>query len=501
MKISQIYNLNKQQYELDFVDIDINDELPLFLDAYIFSVKDDLWSKKCNSIIEDFFRKVIEYIKLDQKEELQKICTPLSEPNETCLGYSNGEPKGAFKSVEDIINIFLRLYELQKENSNVSDVIKTLSDMKIYIKGVGNDTISDIITNLIRLQLIDYTNQQCEIHNIKTTRKKSLPYWNNITSQWETIDDIQQLIIQDKRKLLVPKNIVFLEKHYTFKKDYFVQHDVLDFLTERELRIPKSPLIQYKVPKGDQIQGDPYVTKKDIRERDDVDNKDFLLEFSSKYPLIMENFRKKEHFRALNIIELFEVNNQTITTDDYNKIIDAFIEELKSIPTGKEYAYEYHDYILGLLSFIFYPSLSHPKKETPIDDDRKRIDICYSNTAEKGFFRNLKTEITSNYIYVECKNYSNDVSNPEFDQLAGRFNASSSKVGLLVCREIKDMDMALKRVSAQYRRKNELILIITDELIIEMLNKKRMSDIENVPKYNHEYTLVNLKRMIEVEKY
>ena len=37
MKISQIYKLNKTQYELDFVDIDPEIDTPLFLDPYYIS--------------------------------------------------------------------------------------------------------------------------------------------------------------------------------------------------------------------------------------------------------------------------------------------------------------------------------------------------------------------------------------------------------------------------------------------------------------------------------
>lgn len=501
MKISQIFNLNKMQCELDFIDIDLENEIPLFLDAHIFSRKNDLWSQECSLIIEDFFRHVNELIRLDKLDELLKICTHLSEPNETCLGFSRGKPQGAFHKPESMVDIFMELYNLNKTDSGLLDVVKTLSDLKFFIKDVGNDTVSDIITNLIRLKLIIYTKEQCELYNISTIPLPSKPFWNGINSTWEKIEQIEQLVVDGRRILLVPKGIVFFDKIYSFKRQSFTQHDVLNFLKVEELKIPDSPLIQHRVPKKNEKIGEPYVTKKDLRTRDNVDNKDYLLHFCRKHPIIMEGFRKRAHFRSLTIPQLYEASDIPLETEDYNAVIDAFINTLKSIPPGKDYAYEYHDCILGILTFIFYPSLLNPRKETPIDENSKRIDICYTNTAESGFFRNLKTEIASNYIYVECKNYSDDVSNPEYDQLAGRFNMSSSMVGLLLCRSINNIDSTLKKVSGHYRRKGGLIFPITDNEIVSMLELMKIGDLDHVSKSRHEEVLFDLKQKIQVEYY
>ena len=372
--------------------------------------------------------------------------------------------------------------------------------MKFYVDGVGNDTISDIVTTLIRRQLLIYTKNQCDLYGIPTEKRTSKPFWNEITSRWEKEEDIEQLIISGKRILLVPKNIVFAEGYYTFTKEQFVQHDMLSYLQKIELQTPNSTLIKHRAPKKNQTVGDPFVTKESLRDRDKVDKKKNILEFSSKYPEIMNKFKDKEHFSSLNIIEFFEISNNELTDNQYNELIEAFIKTLKKIPKGKMYADEYHEFILGLLTFIFYPSLSNPKKETPIDNKRKRIDITYINSADKGFFSILKSEITSNYIYVECKNYSSSISNPEFDQLAGRFNESTSKVGMLVCRECDDL--AFERASGQFRRKNELLLIITDELLISMLKDMKLTELNtDISLLAHEKHLYELKRKTEVEKY
>lgn len=501
MKISEIFKLNKTQFELDFIDIDIDDEVPLFLDGHIFATRNDSWSQRCNEIIEDFFRHINELIRLDRVEQLIEVCQHLNEPNETCLGFSKGKPRGSFQNAENMAKIFMNLYDLNKDNSGLFDVVKSISDLKFFISKVGSDTISDIITNLIRLQLMIYTKEQCELHNIPTTALPSNPYWDEVSSSWFRESSFEQLIIDKRKILLVPKGVVFFESLYSFNAKRFSQHDVLNFLQQEELKVPDSPLVKYRVPKKNEIVGRRYVTKKDLREVNRVDNKQFLLEFCRKYPEIMERFKKNESFRSLTIPQLYGVNKSPINTADYNLVIDAFIDTLKRIPTGKTNASKYHDSIVGILTFIFYPSLSNPKKETPIDENSRRIDITYTNTASDGFFHNLKSEIVSNYIYVECKNYSVDVSNPEVDQLNGRFNKSSSKVGLLVCRSIENKVRALRKVSGIYRRTESLIMPITDKDIISMLGLMKVDNQTEVSLMRHEDILYEIKRSIEVENF
>lgn len=500
MKISDIFTLNKKQFELDFIDIDPLKELPLFLDAYIFLSKNDEWSTKCNLIISDFFRNIHEAVEGDNQEKLRKLCCHLTEPNETCLGRSRGKPKGAFQSNDKMIDVFKQLFKVKDNDKKQFNAIQDLSDMKFYIDGVGNDTISDIVTNLIRRQLLIYTKQQCDLYGIPTEKRKSKPYWNEISSQWEIDESIDQLIIDDERILLVPKNIVFVESKYLFTKQQFVQHDLLDFLKEEELKLPNSSLIKYRVPRKDQEIGDPYVTKKSLKEKYKVEKKEKVLEFSSKYPKLMDNFKEKCHFECLSIFDFYELEEDSITDEEYDLFIDGFISTLKKIPTGAKYADEYHSFILGLLTFLFHPTLTNPKKETPIDNSRKRIDITYVNASEKGFFYNLKNEITSNYIYVECKNYAKNIENPEIDQLAGRFNVSQSKVGILVCR--KTDKYAIERVSGQFRRQNELIMILTDDVLIAMLESMKLGNNKTDNSlWSHESFLYDLKREIELEKY
>lgn len=114
--------------------------------------------------------------------------------------------------------------------------------MKFFIDGVGNDNISDIVTNLIRGKLLEFTIDQYEIHIIPMTGTSSGVFWDPVISEWRKYSNIRQLIINNKKLLLVLNYILFYDKFYTYKKDYFVQYDILNYQKLEELKIRYSPL-------------------------------------------------------------------------------------------------------------------------------------------------------------------------------------------------------------------------------------------------------------------
>ena len=116
----------------------------------------------------------------------------------------------------------------------------------------------------------------------------------------------------------------------------------------------------------------------------------------------------------------------------------TLISRLDEINPGKEDATRYHQLIAQVLSCMFSPYLSGMRIEREINEGRKRIDLCFDNSANEGFFHDLKLAHQSKcpVIFVECKNYVSDPANPELDQLQGRFGRQRGEFGLLVCRTL-----------------------------------------------------------------
>ena len=91
---------------------------------------------------------------------------------------------------------------------------------------------------------------------------------------------------------------------------------------------------------------------------------------------------------------------------------------------GEAGATKYHRAVEGLLQALLFPALVNPERESHIHNGRKRIDsIRFTNAANSGFFWRAPQHdnVPAGFVVVECKNYNEDVANPEFDQLAGHF--------------------------------------------------------------------------------
>lgn len=94
MRFSEIFGLGLEQPQLDFVDIEPDRDTPLFIDPFAISLKGDAWSDICHQHITHFFQTALDHIRAGRDQQARQMLNGLSEPNETCLGMSQGAPAG-----------------------------------------------------------------------------------------------------------------------------------------------------------------------------------------------------------------------------------------------------------------------------------------------------------------------------------------------------------------------------------------------------------------------
>ena len=207
-------------------------------------------------------------------------------------------------------------------------------------------------------------------------------------------------------------------------------------------------------------------------------DKDYLSNFTLKHPDILEIFKKDAIKKAQ------PMNGNILDSINIEDICNILSLKLNEIPYGSESASDFHNLMIGILELLLYPNLINPKKEEEINEGRKRIDICFTNDSEHGFFTYVpeKVNIPCPLVFIECKNYSKDIKNPELDQMIGRFSTRRGRLGIISCRKIDDEKLFLARCADTFKDDNGLIIPITDEDIQRCLKcgKDCSKELENV---------------------
>lgn len=491
MKISEIFNLGVKQVQLDFVDINIKKDYPLYIDPYLISTRTDPWSIEVDRTIKSFFSKVAEHIRNDEHANAIELFQFMSEPKETCLGISRtGTDNGRGVGEENATGIIKEIIRIKAIETGV---VQNIEDIIVFVDDVDKDKLSDMTTNIIRKHLIDYTKEQCKIWGIPLAVNESLPYWDPVEEDWVTCQD-ELLFYKGRELLLVPKAIVSYISEYNAQK--YGWHFVISEERDEQLR-RRSVLVKYRKYKNGKEKYS--LPKKDvdkaisrqIADGEFESRKDFLRQYTQKKPELFERFRKtrKGTAKSLSNDEIMQFTGH----EDIHKIIDALIINLNSIPIGTKHASEYHKFIRSVLEILFYPHLNNPTIEEKLHQGRKRVDIVMNNISCNGFFYRLQdiNKIFCPYVFIECKNYGKDISNPELDQLSGRFAFNKGKFGILMCRTIEDKQLLYQRCSDTYKDDRGLIIPLDDNDIIEMLESIKNGEIDGIEK-----SLEKIKRKV-----
>lgn len=178
---SSFFGIKKTQAELDFVDVDLDQDTPLYIDPYALTTRDDEWSVDSHQLVVSYFQSIISAIKNNDRTKGKSILSRLSEPEETKLGVSKPGNKGRGIGPHQAEELF---EALKNSKAAKTGLLEDISDFALYIPLIGRDKISDMTTNIIRGALINYTQLQCELHGIPMREVASGFCWDKGSTEW-----------------------------------------------------------------------------------------------------------------------------------------------------------------------------------------------------------------------------------------------------------------------------------------------------------------------------
>ncbi|NKJ23633.1 restriction endonuclease [Dyella sp. SG609] len=461
MLVSKYFKLGRNQATLDFLDVHVDKDIPVFVDpAALRALRTD-WGHHCVSLLQSYFDTVLAAIRSGNHDRAKHLLASLSERNEFHIGYSKGKSRGHALGPVSAERIWRSLI---KSKAATTGILQDLEDTILFVEGLGPDMLSDAVCNIIRGPLIEYTQQSCLYYGIPLTEGvNSGPVWNPHKEEWQ--QSLIELPMTNKGAvILIPKVIVRITQTYGAKEYY--RHFLMPALQQHHKDI-NSALVH--VLKGKKNKGERRVYKKDLYEKYGAD-KLASAKLTGEHPGALTNYREtKRATPSFPIDHIALAKLESVSPPDFS----ALLANVTSIKPGRDEASAYENAIEKLLSALLYPSLAFPVKQDALHNGRKRIDITYVNNAKDGFFNWLSLHYPSSHICVECKNYGKEVGNPEIDQLAGRFSPSRGQVGILVVRSIEDKALLLQRCKDTAEDHRGFILVLDDSDLKELVRQRQ----------------------------
>lgn len=273
--------------DIEFIDVPVDTDVKLFLDPGLIKAAAENFSKTCTDVIKSYFDTTFQCCRSKDYPNLSRLLNHAAEPNETHLGNSVDHPQGRGASEEILFTVFSDLINRGLFERNV---IHHPCDIYVFAPNFDKDRMSDLLTNILRDLLSQFTEQQCNKHGIPLNGERIGCFWDYLGNQWQT-RHWRLPLAYGKPVLLVPKS--FVSRNYHFSTSSYISKYLLEYRQryhldnhtylcyERELKDGRKKLMPPK--------------KKDIKavEYSGVQWKQEAIDFACKNPDTMLRFGRE----------------------------------------------------------------------------------------------------------------------------------------------------------------------------------------------------------------
>ena len=186
-----------------------------FIDPYRINPNSSLLAARAKEKIIKYFDAFFEAIKNEDLQMVYLLGKHLHEINATKLGYSapGVEPRGKGFSQYDLVAIY-------NAAQRIKDHIVSMPDILVFAEKVGPDKISDLTTNIIYEELLQFTKEIIDKYNLPieyvTTKKWIIDVNDSIWIQKE----LMVPVVDGKEILFLPEEIVTANQIFSYLNVY-----------------------------------------------------------------------------------------------------------------------------------------------------------------------------------------------------------------------------------------------------------------------------------------
>lgn len=218
------FRISKRNF-VEFVNVPLDGDLLAFICPFLIANnREEEIVDRIYLQLEDFFINLNKnYIVPNDRKNGLFFLSELHEPNEYHFGYSDSNKGKAIASEKaEIIYNSLRNNKLAKQGISITN---EAHNILLLVEGIGQDLMSDTISNVCRNIFSEFTEKQCVKHKIQTFKTK-VTFYNSTTGKWD-FKDYNLPQYKGKRLILVPKFIVSGGRAYSTRYNYFISSNFI----------------------------------------------------------------------------------------------------------------------------------------------------------------------------------------------------------------------------------------------------------------------------------
>jgi hypothetical protein len=428
-----------QQLEVDFVIPRAKEDVPLCIDPFLLYKSRDPEFRLLHERLVQHFRAGMAALSAGNEREAERILD-FPEVSEVGFGYGSNNKRGSG------LGVALRrllIETLQASPAIVERGIRHVEEMQLISPGIGPDRICDIASNILKEFLINYTQRQCEIHEIPLQR--SLPvehFFDAEEGTWrDGYFDLPINPYDQKAVLLVPRRIVRQLPWINY--DNFVRTEFRSYLAAN--RINKSrraaPLKKSEVTSTSRVE-----------------------------TAIIDSYVKQREQQAADALPFLPQ-----TSGEAKGTGESLLGRLSATPNGRPSAALYQQLVLDILTFVFCPDLIDGKLEESTIDGTERRDIIFTNDSDSTFFDYIRSTHDALMIMFEAKNVA-DLTMAALNQTATYLGDRLGRLGFIVTRKPPGENHLRKQISIfNDSNPRKVLLILSDDDLKELI-QLRMQD-------------------------
>lgn len=295
---TEYFGVNREQKDLEFVNIYVNADKKFFLDPAKLLDFDDAMSIQMSNVIIKYFEKLLQFIIKQDEFNSLKLLSELREPKETHLGYAtNGYTGNAVGGIKGE-----KIYrKLSESNAVKTGLLKDLEESALLVEGINRDIISDMTVMITKKYLIEFTQAQCKKYQVPMSKAKVGKIWDEKQEYWVEIET-ELPIYDNKPMILVPKKIV-TDKLMLDSQDFY-RNELLSFVQDELMRADRSLIIVLKNGKRQCA-----VTKKQLKsDKQYRYSKELIYRIVQKHPELLQRYRHRKKNISEDIDEKLEEN-------------------------------------------------------------------------------------------------------------------------------------------------------------------------------------------------